>query len=116
MKIGNTFFFQHCSAEFLLSRGWDFSKTPVEDWVEEHKATLEAHVCFSLADNTSVTEYDIAMAGQGHATEAFIKFWTTFAAGMYPEAKDEYTVLQSMHSGSSAYLTAKDIREMVKSA
>ncbi len=109
-----TGFMFHYSLQYLLSIGFDICDGDHEEFVAQNPDKMAA-VTFTLkSTGVDVTELDIYKASQGEATEAMqslIKQWDLM---IKEDTDDLATVLVSMHSGSSDYLYAKDIREQCK--
>lgn len=108
-------FFHHVAAEFAIQHGWDFE----QDLSEFHKtsgADLNSpYLKFDLKDGSAsaiLSEGDVLEASQGNYTDNFKAFWKLIE--FKEDAPDDGVVFQSMHSGSSDYLTVSEIKELQK--
>uniref|UniRef100_A0AAU8GKT0 Uncharacterized protein n=1 Tax=Salmonella phage PMBT22 TaxID=3153513 RepID=A0AAU8GKT0_9CAUD len=99
-------FFAHATAEFAISKGWDF-----EQELSEFYKDIDMNTPYmALASGQEFSEGDLFKASQGEVTPGFAAFWSGFT--IKEEAPDDDVFMQSMHSGSSDMLFVKDVRHI----
>ncbi len=121
MKVTNSvaMFWNHYSMRFGIGNGWDFEedyKTFVGRNEKLYKEAVSLHLTTS---NLDVSEWDIAQMGFGDVTtggEAIMAAYLshvndTCSCEDHGVLEDNAVVYSSMHSGSSDYLYARDVRE-----
>lgn len=129
----NTFFFHHTALEYAMRNGYDCEQDLTEFW-ESKKEKLE-EACWELpikeehqekwGETITVTEGDVIELSKGIVGESAYRMFKYYEDHcIMPDFSREAlkkrgptppppVVLQSMHSGSSAYLTVKDIYDAV---
>ena len=110
-------FFTHYSMEFGLTQGWNMVQN-LADFAAQNEALYRESTALDAVEDgvtISVTEWDIFQLSAG-ATEELSETAKAFKEFLIRAASEEGrdpsdALMQSMHSGSSDYLTVKKILE-----
>jgi hypothetical protein len=105
----NTSFFYHVATEAAISKGWGFEED-IYEWCKGKSYLLD--VVWSVPSG-DVLEVDVLQASQGIITDKLYNLFK-FAASAFPEDINKNAfVLSSSHSGSSDYLTVRNVLDLI---
>lgn len=109
----NTHFWQHVLIEYGIINNWDMEEDLVE-FFKNKSELLEIPYC-TTSTGVSLTLGDVADAVKTGTSENIVAFFTELSTILpgFDELEDTSSMLVSMHSGSSDYLTVGDIRAIL---